>query len=259
VTILEVAGITKRFGGLEVLKGVDLTVQPGQITSLIGPNGAGKTTLFNCITGVLAPDGGSVRLGGRPLDDLAMHERAAAGLGRTFQRLEVFANMSVYENLQVAAEARHPGRAWKGVLRWSDRPDDDVAAEVAAALDRVGMTDEAHLRAGDLSTGRLRMLELGRSLCTQPDVLLLDEPASGLDVDETAEFDRLLRALADDGLGILLVEHDVDLVLAVSTHVYCLDFGQIIAEGGPDKIIHDPHVKAAYLGITEEDDDASVA
>lgn len=231
--LLETREIMVRFGGVMALGRVDIAVPAGQVTGLIGPNGAGKTTLFNVISGIQTPNAGSVTVDGADVTRVAPHKRARLGLARTFQRLELFGSLSVRDNVRVAAElARVP----------------DVGNWVNVVLERVGLTDIADRTAGDLPTGSARLVEIARALATKPRLLLLDEPASGLDESETEHLGSLLRSLSGDGLGILLVEHDVGLVMRVCDSIYVLDLGVIIAHGTPDEIKNDPQVLSAYLG-----------
>jgi ABC-type branched-subunit amino acid transport system ATPase component len=201
---------------------------------------------------VLEPDGGVVRLDGEDITGIPTHERAQRGIGRTFQRLEVFAGMTVFENLQVAAEAAHPAATFRGAFQLRHRPEPDIIAEVERVLDRLSLRDRARRIAGDLPTGVLRMVELGRALCAAPSVLLLDELASGLDDRETTELERILVDLAAEGMAILLIEHDIEMVMQVSTRISVLDFGILLAEGTPAEIAGNATVQAAYIGTALE-------
>jgi branched-chain amino acid transport system ATP-binding protein len=237
--LLEVRGVTVRFGGNIALIEVDLDARAGEVTGLIGPNGAGKTTLFNVICGLQRPDAGIVRIDGREVTRLLPYKRARTGLARTFQRLELFTLLDVRSNIRVAAdiERRHRGDKTLDPNR--------VADEI---IERIGLSAVADARVDQLPTGQARLVEVGRALASRPRVLLLDEPASGQDEAETEAFATLLRQLAADGLAVVLVEHDVRLVLQVSDEVCVLDFGQVLAVGPPDEIQHNEAVIAAYIG-----------
>jgi branched-chain amino acid transport system ATP-binding protein len=234
--------VTVRFGGNVALDDVSLSADGGRITGLIGPNGAGKTTLFNVITGLLPPTSGSIAVDGSDITRLNPHRRARRGLARTFQRLELFTMLTVRENIRVAADIHR---------RWS-RDTEDPAARTDEIIGRIGLRAVADVRVTALPTGQGRLVELGRALACKPTVLLLDEPASGQDDSETEQFARLLRELADVGVAVVLVEHDVQLVMAVCDIISVLDFGRMIAEGTPGEIQSDDAVLAAYLGAGKE-------
>ena len=237
MSLLEVRGATVRYGGNLAMDRVDLDVVAGSITGLIGPNGAGKTTTFNVITGLQPIKEGRVSLDGRDITRLRPYRRARLGIGRTFQRLESFGSMTVRENVLVAAELRR-GRS-------EGRSPGAIADDL---LGRLGIADHRDERSDSLPTGRARLVEIARALATGPRVLLLDEPASGLSDVETDELSTLLVDLAHEGLGILLVEHDVPLVMSVSEKVFVLDFGAVLASGTAAEIQANERVQEAYLG-----------
>jgi branched-chain amino acid transport system ATP-binding protein len=249
MALLEVDGLTKRFSGVVAVDNTALRVHRGEMVSLIGPNGAGKSTLFNCLSGLLEPDAGRVLFDGGDLFSLAPHERALAGLGRTFQTVQLFGDLTVWENLMVAAQARGitgivghmVGLGRTETARFRER------ARVVAQFCGIG----GHLErpARTLPLREQRLTELARALCLEPRLLLLDEPASGMDSAETDEFAKLLMRIRKSfRLSMLYVEHDMRLVMAVSDYIYVLDFGRLIAHGTPDEIRNDPAVIAAYLG-----------
>jgi branched-chain amino acid transport system ATP-binding protein len=241
---LETHGVTVLFGGNVALNEVTIGAHPGLVTGLIGPNGAGKTTLFNVITGLLPPTAGSVSLHGTDIGHLAPHKRARRGMARTFQRLELFTSLTVRENIQVAGEIRNG---------WDRRHRMNPATEADRIIELVGLGPVADRDVSDIPTGTARVVELGRALMTHPQVLLLDEPASGQTEQETEDFGRLLQQLAHtDGLTVLLVEHDMSLVMAVCDFIHVLDFGRIIARGTPAEIRSNQAVLDAYLGVEEE-------
>jgi ABC-type branched-subunit amino acid transport system ATPase component len=246
---LEVRNLTVRFGGLVAVDDVSLVAPGGAITGLIGPNGAGKTTTFNACTGIITPTAGTVRLGGQDLHHHSPSWRARLGLGRTFQRMELFETMTVRDNVALGREALLAGTRLSGRLFGLRQEREECLAAAERALDRCGIGHLARQIAGDLSTGQRRLVELARVLASGFRFLLLDEPSSGLDVSETEGFAAILRGvLAEEGIGILLVEHDMALVRAVCSYIYVLDFGQLIYDGPAADVLSSPAVKAAYLG-----------
>jgi len=236
--LLDVDQVSVQFGGLMAVDGASLRVDAGQITGLIGPNGAGKTTLFNVITGLQVPTVGRVCLDGLDITRKRPYRRARLGIARTFQRLEAFGSLTARENVLVALEMRR---------RWA-KTRYHVGHVADSLLERVGIASVAHKRVELLPTGTARLVEVARALATDPKVLLLDEPSSGLDEAETDALGVLLHDLARDGLGVLLVEHDMPLVMDTCAFINVLDFGRIIARGTPTDIQTDESVQRAYLG-----------
>lgn len=248
---LEARSISKNFGGIQALHDVSLSVAPGEVLGLVGPNGAGKTTLFNCLCGLLRPDGGTVLFDGTPIDDLPTYRRARLGIGRTFQRIEVFPELSVRDHLLVAEQVRHGrGALWRDLLNLS-QPTPEDNERVDAVLTLVGLEDVAQTPVAALSLGHCRLVELGRALAAEPLLLLADEPSSGLDVTETAALAATLRHIQSErGTSVLLVEHDLEMVAKVVDRVVVLDFGTEIAAGTLAEVLADPGVRKAYLGKT---------
>jgi branched-chain amino acid transport system ATP-binding protein len=236
--LLHTKDVVVRFGVLQAVSNVSLEVEAGRVTGLIGPNGAGKTTFFNVITGLQPPTAGRVYLEGDDITGRSPFRRARLGIARTFQKLEAFSSLSARENVLVAAEQR---RAW-------DKSGFDPGAVTDEILGKVGLSDVADYMVGTLPTGTARLVELARALATNPKVLLLDEPSSGLNEEETEEMAALLRLLVADGLAVLLVEHDMSFVMGTCEYIYVLDFGRVIATGTPTEVQGDPTVQAAYLG-----------
>ena len=238
MAVLDAHELNVHFGQHHAVRDVSLSVDAGVIVGLIGPNGAGKTTIFNSLSGVQRCEG-TVHLDGVDVSAAPPHRRARLGMNRTFQRLEIFGSMTARENVLTAAEIS--ARAHRRSLR-------HAAARTEEVLALIGIEYLADRRADALPTGQARLVELGRALATDPKVVLLDEPASGLDDVETGGLATILTRVAAEGTGILLVEHDMDLVMDLCATLYVLNFGQLIASGSPDTVRDDPHVRQAYLG-----------
>tara|TARA_A100001037_G_scaffold85131_1_gene77274 strand:- start:1063 stop:1809 length:747 start_codon:yes stop_codon:yes gene_type:complete len=241
--ILNLENISVNFGGHIAVNEVSLTIDPGTITGLIGPNGAGKTTLFNVISGLLAPSSGRVLFADRDITSLAPHKRARIGIGRTFQRLELFNSLTVIDNLRVSIETSNQWKTSREAMSGSS-----MNAKINKILDLTGLNSVRNAMASEIPTGQARLVELARALVLSPNLLLLDEPASGQNDEETERFGQLLRELCNSGISIFLVEHDMSLVMNACDQVNVLDFGTVIAKGTPTEIQEHELVIEAYLG-----------
>ncbi len=259
--VLEVTGLTMDFGGIRALDRLDLRVNPGEIVALIGPNGAGKTTFFNCLTGLYRPTAGDLLLtppdgGTRRLNGLKPNHVTMQGLARTFQNIRLFPNMTVLENVMIGRHCRTRARVLGAIFRdrRTRQEEREIVALSVSILKELGLGDMINEFAKNLPYGAQRRLEIARALATDPLVLLLDEPAAGMNPQETRELDELIRRIRDKGLSILLIEHDMKLVMSLSDYIFVMDYGKKIAEGTPEEIRTNPAVIKAYLG--EDMDDA---
>ena len=241
----------KSFGGIQAVHSITFDVGPSEIVGLVGPNGAGKTTLFNCVCGQLRPELGEIVFDGQSLAGLPTYKRARLGIGRTYQKVEVFTDMSVRDHLMVAERARQgEGRLWRDLLNLS-KPTKDEVARVDATLELVGIANLAAVSVNSLGLGNCRLVELARALAAEPKILLADEPSSGLDLQETAEVANVLRTVQRErGTAVLLVEHDLSMVADVVDRAIVMDLGAMLAEGSFDEVMANPLVRNAYLGKT---------
>jgi len=253
--LLIVNGLVMDFGGIRALDHLDLCIHQGEIVALIGPNGAGKTTFFNCLTGLYAPTGGELLFtpDGKPprrLNGLKPNRITEQGLARTFQNIRLFPNMTVLENVMIGRHCRTQATVLGAIFRppATVREEKATVGTSLALLERIGLADQADELAKNLPYGAQRRLEIARALATEPRLLLLDEPAAGMNPQETLELETLITSIRDDGLAILLIEHDMKLVMRLSDHIFVMDYGRKIAEGTPEEIRHNPAVIKAYLG-----------
>jgi branched-chain amino acid transport system ATP-binding protein len=247
--ILSIRNVSKSFGGIRAVDSITFDVGPGEIVGLVGPNGAGKTTLFNCVCGQLRNEDGEILFEGRSLEGIPTFKRARLGIGRTYQKVEMFMDMTVRDHLMVAERARQGnGRLWKDLLNMS-APNPAEIANVDATMELVGIAHLAETSVNALGLGNCRLVELARALAAEPKILMADEPSSGLDVHETAEVAKVLRLLQKErGTAILLVEHDLAMVGEVVDRAVVMDLGAMLAQGTFDEVIANPSVRQAYLG-----------
>ena len=249
VSLLKVDRLSKHFQGLRAVDDVSFEIRPGELVGLIGPNGAGKTTLFNCVAGALRPTSGTVGFDGATVTGMDPARIARLGLARTYQNLRIFPDITVFDNVSAGAIGRHGTSLASALLPWTARHRDDAIAEATlAALDRFGLLRHADEPAGNLAYGQKKLLEIARALALAPKLLLLDEPAAGLNNSETAELADRIAGLRAEGLTILLVEHDMPMVMRVCERIVVIDSGSKIADAAPAQIRDDPAVRAAYLG-----------
>jgi len=246
--VLEVNKIRKQFGGLTAVNDISFSISAGQIVGLIGPNGAGKSTTFNLITGVLGLTTGQVQFRGETISGLPSREIARRGMSRTFQHVKMIPEMTVLENVALGAQLRGHKGALSSMLRLDRAEEQSLMREAAKQLERIGMGASMHELAGNLAMGPQRLLEIARALCSDPALLLLDEPAAGLRHQEKKALAGVLRQLRGEGVSILLVEHDMDLVMDVCDHLVVMEFGTLLTQGTPEEIQQSPAVRAAYLG-----------
>jgi branched-chain amino acid transport system ATP-binding protein len=251
MTLLEVHGLSKKFGGVQALSAIDFKVEKGAIHAVIGPNGAGKTTLFNLISGLYVPSSGTIKMQGNDVTGLSPLGLAQCGLSRTFQNLQICMNLAAVENVMVGGHLALNASLLASILRLKTmrRADEELRARSCELMEFVGVAKYIGAPASQMPYGALKRLEIARALAANPKLLLLDEPAAGLNNTETAEIEDVIKKIAEEGITVMLVEHDMKLVMNISNHLLVLDFGKKLAEGTGDEVRRNPDVIAAYLGV----------
>jgi ABC-type branched-subunit amino acid transport system ATPase component len=249
---LVVENLTVRFGAVSAVAGISFAVAPGEVVGLIGPNGAGKTTVIDAVTGFVRANSGSITLGGQAIEKASATQRAKLGLRRSFQSLELFEDLSVEDNVRAGADTGASPLSWLTDLFWPGTH--PLSSTAAAAIQNFELRDDLDALPEQLAYGKRRLVGIARAVASGPSIVMLDEPAAGLDETESMELAALIRRLADDhGMGVLLVEHDVPLVMSACDRIVCIDFGQVIADGSPEEIRADAAVVAAYLGTHDDE------